>query len=47
MMQVEYMVNLYLVVMVGSKEDGYKGQPDDAGGVHGEPYVLGLVEVFW
>ena len=31
--------------MVGPKEDGYEGEPDDAGGVHGEADVLGLVEV--
>ena len=26
-------------------EDGLEGQPDDTGGVHGEPNELGLVEV--
>ena len=31
--------------MVGPEEDGYEGEPDDAGGVHGEADVLGLVEV--
>jgi hypothetical protein len=36
----------YLVVVVGAKEDGDEGEPDDAGGVHREPDVLGLVEVF-
>ena len=35
-----------LIVVVGPEEDGYEGQPDDARGVHGEPDVLGLVEVF-
>ena len=29
----------------GAKVEGHEGQPDDAGGVHGEPDVLGLVEV--
>ena len=33
------------VVMVGSKEYRYECQPDDASGVHGEPDVLGLVEI--
>jgi hypothetical protein len=36
----------YLVVVVGAKEDGDEGEPDDAGGVHREPDVLGLVEIF-
>ena len=31
--------------MVGPEEDGYEGEPDDAGGVHREADVLGLVEV--
>jgi len=31
--------------MVSAKEDGHKGQPDDAGRVHREPDVLRLVEV--
>ena len=31
--------------MICSKEDGNESQPDDARGVHGEPNVLGLVEV--
>ena len=32
-------------LVVGAKVDGHEGQPDDAGGVHGEGDVLGLVEV--
>ena len=36
---------IYRVVVVGPEEDGYEGEPDDAGGVHGEADVLGLVEV--
>ena len=32
--------------MVGPEEDWYEGQPHNAGGVHGEPDVLGFVEVF-
>ena len=36
-----------LVIVVGPEEDGYEGEPDDAGGVHREPDVLGLVEVLW
>ena len=31
----------HLVVVVGAEEDGDEGQPDDAGGVHGEPDVPG------
>ena len=27
--------------MVGAKEDRYEGQPDNTGGVHGEPNVPG------
>jgi len=34
-----------LVVVVGAEVDGDKGEPDDAGAVHGEADVLGLVEV--
>jgi hypothetical protein len=37
----------YLVIMVGAEEDGHEGQPDDAGGVHREPDVLGLVKIFY
>ena len=36
-----------LVIVVGPEEDGYEGEPDDAGGVHREPDVLGLVEIGW
>ena len=36
-----------LVVVVGPEEDWYEGQPHNAGGVHGEPDVLGLVEIGW
>ena len=35
----------YLVIVLGAKEDGDEGEPDDAGAVHGEADVLGLVEV--
>ncbi len=35
-----------LIVMVGPEEDGDKGEPHDAGGVHCEPDILRLVEVF-
>ncbi len=35
----------HLVVVLGSEEDGDESQPDDAGAVHGEADVLGLVEV--
>lgn len=34
-----------LVVVVGAEVDRHEGEPDDAGGVHGEANVLGLVEV--
>jgi len=27
--------------------DGDEGEPNDAGGVHGESNVLGLIERFW
>ena len=36
----------YLVVIVGAEEDRYEGEPYDAGGVHREPNILRLVEVF-
>ena len=32
-------------LVVGAEVDGHEGQPDDAGGVHSEGDVLGLVEV--
>lgn len=35
----------YLVVVVGAKVDGNKGEPHDAGAVHGESDILGLVKV--
>lgn len=35
----------YLVVVVGAKVDGNEGEPHDAGAVHGESDILGLVEV--
>ena len=35
------------VIMIGPKEYWYEGKPHNAGGVHGEPNVLGLVEVWW
>lgn len=31
--------------VVGTKVDGYKGQPDNTGGVHGKGNVLCLVEI--
>lgn len=31
--------------VVGTKVDGYKGQPDDTGGVHGKGNVLSLIEI--
>ena len=34
-----------LVIVLGAEEDGDEGEPDDAGAVHGEADVLGLVEV--
>jgi len=37
----------YSVVTGSDVEDGLEGQPDDAGGVHGEADELGLVEVLW
>lgn len=33
--------------VVGAEVDGYKGQPDNTGGVHGEGNVLSLVEISW
>lgn len=33
--------------VVGAKVDRYKGQPDDAGGVHGKGNVLSLIEIGW
>lgn len=33
--------------VVGTKVDGYKGQPDDTGGVHGKGNVLSLIEISW
>lgn len=33
--------------VVGAKVDGYKGQPDNAGGVHGKGNVLSLIEISW
>ena len=35
----------YLVVVPSSEEDWDESEPDDAGAVHGEADVLGLVEV--
>ncbi len=35
-----------LVIVVSSKIDGDKGEPDDAGAVHGETDIFGLVEIF-
>lgn len=32
-------------LVVGAEVDGYEGQPDDAGGIHGKGYVLGLIEI--
>lgn len=37
---------LHPVVAGSDIEDGLKREPDDAGGVHGEPDELGLVEIF-
>ena len=34
-----------LVIVLGAEEDGDEREPDDAGAVHGEADVLGLVEV--
>lgn len=31
--------------VVGTKVDRYKGQPDDASGVHGKGNVLSLIEI--
>lgn len=36
----------HFVIVVCPKVNRNKSQPNDAGGVHGEPDVLGLVEVF-
>ena len=36
---------LYLVIVLGAEKDGDEGEPDDAGAVHCEADVLGLVEV--
>ena len=33
--------------MIGCEVDGDESQPYDAGGVHGEGDILGLVEVLW
>ena len=35
----------HCVIMIGPEEDRNEGEPHDAGGVHREPDVLGLVEV--
>ena len=40
-----HLLYTYLIIVVGAEVYGYEGQPDDAGGVHGEADVLGLVEV--
>lgn len=34
-----------LVVVVSAEVNGHEGQPNDAGAVHGEANVFGLVEV--
>lgn len=34
-------------LVVGTKVNGNKGQPDDAGGVHGKSNVLSLIEISW
>ena len=31
--------------VVGTKVDGYKGQPDNTGGVHGKGNVLSFIEI--
>lgn len=33
--------------VVGTKVDGYKGQPDNTGSVHGKGNVLSLIEISW
>lgn len=38
---------VYRVVIVGTEVDGKKGQPYDAGRVHGESNVFSFVEVLW
>ena len=35
----------HLVIVVGAKEDGDEGKPDDAGGIHGESNVFRFVEI--
>jgi DhnA family fructose-bisphosphate aldolase class Ia len=40
-------VGAYPIVTGCDIEYGEEGQPDDAGGVHGEANELGLVEVLW
>lgn len=42
----KYFIDSYPVVAGSDIEDRQKCEPDDAGGVHGEPNELGLVEVF-
>ena len=37
---------LYLIRVAGAEVERDEGEPDDAGGVHGEPDKLRLVEVF-
>ena len=36
---------LYLIRVAGAEVERDEGEPDDAGGVHGEPDELRLVEV--
>ena len=36
----------YRVIVVCPEENRYKSQPDYAGGVHGEPDILGFIEVW-
>lgn len=35
----------YLIIVVGTKVDGYKGQPDNTSAVHCKANILGFVEV--
>ncbi len=34
-------------LVVGAEVNGHKGQPDDAGGVHGEGDVLCFIKIGW
>ena len=40
-------IRTYLVRIERPKVYRHKRQPDDAGGIHGETYELGFVEIFW